>query len=552
MVPFLVSDTQTLIATALLMGMDHATRKINTADTEIPPLPFEEAVSFMKGRVPMTKTEWNELEPKLRFRAFTVARLAQCDFIETVRGRLINAMEKGEGFASTWSDIKAIAEADGAFQFRPGYWENVFRTNTQTAYTAGKLMQYRDNPPPAWNLLIVDDSRTSDICRGLIHSGKQSLAMPSNHPFWEKFGFPPYHFQCRTGLQAVYSSQIGTDIQVENPTMKSLGKHFKPMEGFGGNPIEKESFWNLTDGMVARANKYGIGGDVLDFAESLGIDINTPNSVFSKLVRSMPSIINMGTLSDKLPKDFIDEMRKKLESAPQEIQKAWNNMVGDLKVVETNTKPDKNGIYPAFYKPSKDPAKRGVYFNIKDARNATIFNGIKLAPEHSKTFHELFHNLSHAASLRTGIDKDFTYIFVSEKHGITLTEMLKKEADEKIQSVLKSLKDEAVKNGLKRSSVLRKDAIAYLNKELRAIPAYEQFSLSDIWDGATNGKIWGRGQHSISYKGYWNRTGVGVEAFPIMADGAIHHPESLKRIKEYFPKSYEIFLEILNFIGGLK
>ncbi|MDR0501855.1 MAG: phage head morphogenesis protein [Treponema sp.] len=240
------------------MGMDHAARKINAADTEIPPLPFEEAVSFMKGRVPMTKPEWDELEPKLRFRAFTVARLAQCDFIETVRGRLVNAMEKGEGFASTWKDIKAIAEADGAFQFRPGYWENVFRTNTQTAYTAGKLMQYRNNPPPAWNLLIVDDSRTSDICRGLIHSGKQSLAMPSNHPFWEKFGFPPYHFQCRTGLQAVYSSQIGTDIQVENPTMKSLGKHFKPMEGFGGNPLENGNYWMMTKEMFNRGLRYGI------------------------------------------------------------------------------------------------------------------------------------------------------------------------------------------------------------------------------------------------------------------------------------------------------
>ena len=46
--------------------------------------------------------------------------------------------------------------------------------------------------------------------------------------------------------------------------------------------------------------------------------------------------------------------------------------------------------------------------------------------------------------------------------------------------------------------------------------------------------------------------GVGVEAFPIMADGTIHHPESLKRIKEYFPKSYEIFLEAIKFTGGLK
>jgi len=254
------------------MGKDHATRKINAADTEIPPLPFEEAVSFMKGRVPMTKTEWNELEPKLRFRAFTVSRLAQCDFIETVRGRLINAMEKGEGFASTWSDIKAIAEADGAFQFRSGYWENVFRTNTQTAYTAGKLMQYRNNPPPAWNLLIIDDSRTSDICRGLIHSGKQSLAMLSNHPFWEKFGYPPYHFQCRTGLQAVYSSQIGTDIQVENPTMKSFGKNFKPMEGFGGNPLEKESWWMMEGSMFKRAVKYNLADDITNFAEKLGME----------------------------------------------------------------------------------------------------------------------------------------------------------------------------------------------------------------------------------------------------------------------------------------
>jgi hypothetical protein len=107
--------------------MDHALRNLNTADTEIPPLPFEEAVSFIKGRVPVTKTEWNDiLEPKLHFRAFTVARLAQCDYINSVRGKLIGAMQDGQGFASTWKDIKAIADEDGAFQFRPGYWENVF------------------------------------------------------------------------------------------------------------------------------------------------------------------------------------------------------------------------------------------------------------------------------------------------------------------------------------------------------------------------------------------------------------------------------------------
>jgi len=243
--------------------MDHASRKLAAADEEIPPLPFEEAVSFMKSKIPMPKKEWNALEPKLRFRAFTVARLTQLDYIEAARGRLISAMEKGEGYASTWKDIKAIAAEDGALNFRPGYWENVYRTNTQTAYTAGKLMQFKDNPPPAWRLLIVDDDRTSDICRGLMRDGKQSLTMVSDHPFWETFGYPPYHFNCRTGLQAVYQSEIGNETTVENPSMKSLRKEFTPMDGFGGNPLDKESWWKITDSMIERATKYGIWSDIL-------------------------------------------------------------------------------------------------------------------------------------------------------------------------------------------------------------------------------------------------------------------------------------------------
>jgi hypothetical protein len=101
--PDFVKETETLIATALLLGMDHAARKINAVDVEIPTLPFEEAVSFMKRRIPMTKTEWNGLEPKLRFRSFTAARLAQCDYIDAARQVLYKAMETGKGVAETYS-----------------------------------------------------------------------------------------------------------------------------------------------------------------------------------------------------------------------------------------------------------------------------------------------------------------------------------------------------------------------------------------------------------------------------------------------------------------
>jgi hypothetical protein len=259
--------------------MDHATKTIMAADESIPNistsldelLPFEEAVSMLKGKVPLTKREWSALEPKLRFRAFTVARLSEVDYIEAVRGRLLSAVENGEGFAKSWADIKAIAKEEGAYEWKPGYWETVYRTNIQSCYVSGKLMQYEKTSPPAYQLFIIDDNRTTAICRALLSASGYGIAMPANHPFWKIYGFPPYHYGCRDSIRAVRKSEIGRTVQVENPSMTDLRKTFKPMKGFGGNPIEKESWWKLTDGMIQRAEKYGIIGDILQQAHDLGM-----------------------------------------------------------------------------------------------------------------------------------------------------------------------------------------------------------------------------------------------------------------------------------------
>ncbi|MDR2551547.1 MAG: hypothetical protein LBD31_00035 [Treponema sp.] len=104
-----------------------------------------------------------------------------------------------------------------------------------------------------------------------MRDGKNGLTLASDHPFWKTFGFPPYHYQCRTGIQAVYKSQIGQGVQVENPAMDDMKKQFAPMKGFGGNPLEKESWWKITPGMVERAGKYGIDGDVVLLAHKLGM-----------------------------------------------------------------------------------------------------------------------------------------------------------------------------------------------------------------------------------------------------------------------------------------
>ena len=65
-----------LVLSSYLLGMIHAEderpgKEINAADDESPPIKFAEAVEFLKAKVPITKAEWESVERKARFRAFT-------------------------------------------------------------------------------------------------------------------------------------------------------------------------------------------------------------------------------------------------------------------------------------------------------------------------------------------------------------------------------------------------------------------------------------------------------------------------------------------------
>ena len=266
--------TSSLVAGALLLGYGHAQEKEEFADST-EPIVFEQALQFLQSKIPMTKKEWLNLEPKLRFRSFTVARLTELDFIEATRGRLMHAVKEGETWAQSWQDAKAIAQADGA-AIKPGYWETVYRTNVQSAYNTGRLMQYEHNPPEAWQLLVIEDPRTSGICRGLAAIFRGNNALPANHNFWKTYGFPPYHFNCRTIVRAVHKSEIGRGTAVENIPMKKIRKEFHPQKGFGGNPLEKESWWKITPEMIARADKYGITAEIVAQARELDMQSYFP------------------------------------------------------------------------------------------------------------------------------------------------------------------------------------------------------------------------------------------------------------------------------------
>lgn len=206
-----------------------------------------------------------------------MAKLGTATEIETAKQILADAVEKGETYAESWQTLKD--SLGGNPSFKPGYWETVFRTNTQSAYTAGKLQKYEGTGAVAYQLLVIEDERTSKICRHLLVESGYGAILPVGHRFWQKYGFPPYHFNCRTSVCPIYSSQVAkTGYIVEDVPMNRFAK-FKPQKGFGGNPLDRGSFWDMTDSMKKQAVKFGLMDLFLSERETIEQNWKTGRSV---------------------------------------------------------------------------------------------------------------------------------------------------------------------------------------------------------------------------------------------------------------------------------
>lgn len=276
----------TLVSASFLLGFSHAAGGKEAevkegkkaladddisfhADSSFHEVPFREAVEFLKSRVPTLKPEWKKIERELQFRAFTMALLTREDLLEKARRHLTTVAEAGGGVKEFWSEARNRDWAEGLVA---GYFETVFRTNVQTAYCAGRLMQYKNAKNEAYELLFMDDERTSETCRSL-QSKCAGRAIAKADRFWEVVGYPPYHYNCRTTLRAVYREEKPERVSF---TESELSHYREDVGDFGGDPIASGSFWKLTRGMAERAEKYGVMGEIVKRARELDMQSYFP------------------------------------------------------------------------------------------------------------------------------------------------------------------------------------------------------------------------------------------------------------------------------------
>lgn len=262
-----VKDVERVLSLSFLLGLDHGSSDLELADGDVidEPLPFEEAEKFFKSRVSLTKKEWLDLEPKLRFRAFTIAALGDPDIIDKVRTRMIAQLKTGSTLESFWNLEKVEAMA-GVSKKSPFYWETVYRTNMQTSYNAGRAMEYQKTQPEYLEFVGIEDERQTSVC-----AQRSGIILPATHPFWST-NWPPLHFNCRSTVRGVFKEEIDV-IKETNPTWETTPDRNLPREqiqgGFGGNPLDSEAYWKPTPKMISRAQKYGMDKEFRAFGKSI-------------------------------------------------------------------------------------------------------------------------------------------------------------------------------------------------------------------------------------------------------------------------------------------
>ena len=177
------------------------------------PVVPDAAIAFWKQRAKLTDEEAKALGEEVKHRAFYVTGLAKQDLVQLVSDGIEEALKNGETLADFKKRIAAAIQAQGWHDHRV---ENIFRTNMQTAYSAGryKKMQAVKASRPYWQYIAVMDKRVRPS-----HAILHEKVYPADHEFWSS-NYPPNGFRCRCGVRTLSARQVekqGLTVETEMP-----------------------------------------------------------------------------------------------------------------------------------------------------------------------------------------------------------------------------------------------------------------------------------------------------------------------------------------------
>ena len=163
---------------------------------------------------------------------------------------------------------KAGWEEDGGW-----YWETVYRTNTMSAFNAGRAEAFEEYEPEFLEFIGIEDFRQTPVC-----ASRSGIVKKRTDPFWKK-NFPPLHFNCRSTVRPIYAEEaeafgIKESENVSLPDAPAKGFRRNPAENWDGVTEEVKARYERLFGMISgRTSKLGLkqgvqGNDLVEIQKT--------------------------------------------------------------------------------------------------------------------------------------------------------------------------------------------------------------------------------------------------------------------------------------------
>ncbi len=171
---------------------------------EVKALPFKEAVEFWQDKILLSPSAYNRLSDEAKMKAFAVSGIAKTDELTTVYNALDKALTQGISFNEFKNQCGDIFTKRGWTGVAAWRVENIFRTNIQSAYMAGRWEQSKatmeDRPYGQYS--AVRDSRTRPL-----HNALHGKIYPLDHLFWDTW-WPLNGHMCRCAVKTLSRRQV--------------------------------------------------------------------------------------------------------------------------------------------------------------------------------------------------------------------------------------------------------------------------------------------------------------------------------------------------------
>lgn len=171
-------------------------------------LPFEEAISYFRGKVRMPADHWTGVWKEAHARAFMVAGATSDALLSDFQQAIQKALTQGTTLAEFRKDFDEIVKRHGwsYTEKHPGWRAQViYETNLSTAFSAGRYVQQTEPATlaafPYWIYRHSGNRHPR-----LMHLGWDGLTLRADDPWWDSH-YPPNGWHC--GCRVSISSEAG-------------------------------------------------------------------------------------------------------------------------------------------------------------------------------------------------------------------------------------------------------------------------------------------------------------------------------------------------------